>query len=486
MRRYAPQAAPDDPNVWTAMSGFYPTPRGTYRTADYVVTTANKTATSETDCNYAYCAKTLTGTRSYVLGDKIWEYSGATAGTLTDRTNSVTVGDNPMMAQYGNITICAMGTSAATVYSSGGNFSALATAPNAEFIVVQNNVVLLLNYNDGSNTYNDGWFASDVGDYTQWTPGASNDSANGRLLDTNGPITGAAVLGNYVYVFKSDSIYRGTYVGGTLKWRWELVYRGIGMNADFKHSICPAGNYIAFMGNGLDGATGSAKIYLFDGASPPICINQELFISEMGYKFYFDSVEASLYLVETQGIVGGVPCHAYNAESGLWGVSEDSYGISGKVAIPIMGESGAISEHIYGSSNAARSPVAWHNPSSGNLALQYVSPPASASGTVTSYVRSHRYGRADAKTFVRRVTPLLRKRTQISGQATGTVALEVRTFTERHDSTAATTTAVTESTQRDRFDFTKTDTYLDFKATFTNFDVEIDDLLVDQKVAGTD
>lgn len=486
MRRYAPQAAPDDPNVWTAMSGFYPTPRGTYRTADYVVTTANKTATSETDCNYAYCAKTLTGTRSYVLGDKIWEYSGATTGTLTDRTNSVTVGDNPMMAQYGNITICAMGTSAATVYSSGGNFSALSGAPNAEFIVVQNNVVLLFNYNDGVNTYNDGWYASDVGDYTQWTPGASNDSANGRLLDTNGAITGVAVLGNYVYVFKADSIYRGSYVGGTIKWRWELVYRGIGSNADFKYTVCPAGNYIAFMGNGLDSTTGSAKFYLFDGASAPICINQDVYVGEYDYRFYYDSVEASLYVIGNVGPVAKATCNVYNAESALWGVSEAVYGAGSKDARAIMGDSGAISEHIYGSSNAARSPVAWHNPSSGNLALQYANQPVSASGTVTSYVRSHRYGRPDAKTYVNRVTPLLRKRDQISGQATGTAALEVRTFTERHDSTAATTTAVTESTQRDRFDFTKTDTYLDFKVTFTNFDVEIDDLLVVSKPAGTD
>lgn len=485
MRRYAPLAAPDDPSVWTDLSGFFPTPRGTYRTADAVLTSAAKAATAETDCNYAYCAKTLTGTRSYVLGDKIWEYAGGTTGALTDRTGGVTVGDSPMMAQYGNITICAMGTAAATVTSSGGNFAALATAPNAEFVCVVNNVVLLLNYNDGVNTYNDGWFASDVGDYTQWTPAASNDSANGRLLDTNGPITGVCVLGNYVYAFKSDAIYRGSYIGGTFKWRWELVYRGIGMNADSKWSICPAGQYIAFMGEGFDSASGSAQIYLFDGASAPVCVNEELSLTEYQYRFYFDSIESALYLV-SQSPAAANPCHSYNTKSRLWGKSEASYGEAAKIAFPIMGESGAISAHIFTGSNSARAPVCWYLSSAENLKLQYPTNASSASATVASFVRSHRYGQQDGKTYADRVIPQLRKRTQVSGLAAGTAALEVRTFTERHDTTAATTTAVTESTMRKRFDFGKTDTYLDFKVTFTNFDIEIDDIQVDAKLAGTD
>jgi hypothetical protein len=390
-----------------------------------------------------------------------------------------------MMAQYGNITICAMGTAAATVTSSGANFAALATAPNAEFVVVVNNVVLLLNYNDGVNTYNDGWFASDVGDYTQWTPAASNDSANGRLLDTNGPITGVCVLGNYVYAFKSDAIYRGSYIGGTFKWRWELVYRGIGMNADQKWAICPAGQYIAFMGEGFDSASGSARIYLFDGASAPACINADVSISEFSYKFYYDSIESTLYLVNHSGVAIAA-CNSYNIESGLWGVSAAVYGEAAKPNVPIMGESGAISSHIFSGNNQARSPVCWYFSAAAELKMQYPNPVSSAASTTTCYVKSHRYGRPDGKTYADRLTPILRKRAQISGLAAGTAALEVKTYTERHDTTAATTTSVTESSQRKRFDFTKTDTYLDYKVTFTNFDIEIDDFLVDSKLAGKD
>jgi hypothetical protein len=425
-----------------------------------------------------------------VLGDKIWEYAGGTTGALTDRTGGVTVGDSPMMAQYGNITICAMGTAAATVTSSGGNFAALATAPNAEFVVVVNNVVLLLNYNDGVNTYNDGWFASDVGDYTNWTPGAANDSANGRLLDTNGPITGACVLGNYVYAFKSDAIYRGSYIGGTFKWRWELVYKGIGMNAGRKWAVCPAGQYIAFMGEGFDSASNSARIYLFDGASAPVCINSELIISNLDFRFYYDSIESTLYLVRNPASVVVLgQCWVYCVESGLWGVSEEVYGLTSNSAIVMMGESGAVSAHVFTGTNQARSPACWYLSSSENLKLQYPSTAASNASTTTCSVTSHRYGQPDAKTYVSRLIPLLRNRDQISGLATGTAALTVNTYTERHDSTPATTSAITESTQRKRFDFTKTDTYLEFKVTYTNLDVEIDDFLLPDKpvkLAGTD
>jgi hypothetical protein len=94
-----------------------------------------------------------------------------------------------------------MGASTATVKSTGGNFSALAGAPQAEIVLPVANALLYLN----TNTSTDGWAASDVGDYTNY---ATGEAASGRLIQTPGPITAGVSFGNYAIVFKGDAIYR--------------------------------------------------------------------------------------------------------------------------------------------------------------------------------------------------------------------------------------------------------------------------------------
>jgi hypothetical protein len=401
------------------------------------------------------------------------------------------IGTKPKMCQYGNITICAMGAAAGTptIYStSGGAFADLTDAPHGEIVLTHKNVVLIFNYYDGANTYNDGWWASDVGDYTVWTPSATVEAANGRFLATPGPVVGACVLGDHVYAFKADSIYRGTYIGYPFFWQWDLVHKGVGMNANAKNAIVSCGDVIAFEAEGFASDNGSAKIYLFDGVSAPFCINEELYLDEAAYRFYYDGEEGTIYIVNPSVVAAEQHfCYAYNKKSRLWGLSSKLYGVADTSApITVEGDSSAISSHFLGGNNQARSPVCWVFASEGNFKLQTSVTAASASAAMAPYVTSHRYGVMDKKTLWDRVIPLLRDRANISGLANPALSLTVKTYTERHDTTAASTTSVTEDTVRDRFYFAKTDTYAEFKLTFTNIDAEIDDILVREKPAGTD
>lgn len=491
MRRYATLAAPDDPGVWSDVSNMVPTVRGTYKTAPRK-TTANITATAAGGAFYAFCGATLSGTRSYVVTEtKIWEYSGGLAGTATDRTNAVTTGNNPQMAQYGNATICVMGAGAATVASTGGNFSAVADAPNGEYVVVCAGAVLILNTDANA----DEWAASDVGDYTTFTPAAGIEAANGRLLDTNGPITGAAVMGGQVYAFKKDAIYRGTYVGSPIFWRWELVVKGVGHDsrANFKNAVCSCGNFIAFLQSSVDG---KARIMLYDGVSQPVCINGDLdlnfdtaSVDATTVFMTYDHADRMLYVHSTNE-VGSTPSGSdlglfvYNLESQMWGKgTQYDSGAALLYFVQVVGETAAIYSHF---AAGVRSPIGWSTQTIAQpdrLLLYY--PVLASAATGSCYLQSSFYGRPDKKTTFRRVTPLLRSKTTSTG-GTPVVALEFKTFLERHDTTATATTSPTESTVRDRFDLMTVDCFGRAKVTFTDLDVEVDDFFVDQVPAGSE
>jgi hypothetical protein len=493
VKRYAPNAAPDDPDVWRDMSGLWPTRLGTYKTS-HSLEARTKTATGETAVRYAYCAKTLTGTRMYVVGAVgIWEASNASANssTLTDRTGGVTIGTNPIMTEYGNATIAAMGTSAATVVSTGGNFAALGgTPPNAEIVVTCRNAVLLFNYNDGVNTYNDGWWASDIGDHTAWTPATSNQAANGRLLDTNGPVVAAVVLDDVVYALKTDAIYRGMYVGRPLIWQWDCVVRGVGAVSGAKSAIVAAGNEMVFAASSANGVT-QTNIMRYDGVSPPRWIDHEINLPVIasgsnGADFLYDDSTQTLFVSYRLGR----RIYAYNTGTGAWGRTGNvvSNGL-GAVACAVNGEMTAIIAHFNSSSSA--SPHVFYRSAADTLTLQYPTGAGVPNGTLTTTITSHRYGRTDRKTSFSRVTPWLRSRTTAAGGGGAPAAsLSMKTFNERHASSssgAVSTLSISEATNRNRFDTLQagsTECFAEFTVTYTDLVVEIDDLLVESKDSG--
>lgn len=491
MRKWQDLAAPDDPNSWYAISNMWPTKRGTYEAAD--TSTSTEIATAATAAAiYAFAARTLSSSREYVVTPtKIFQYSG---GALTDRTGGVAI-SFPMMAQYGDATICAMGVGAATSSSTGGNFAALAGSPNGEIVVICRNAAVIFN----TNTSADGWAASDVGDYTNWSTG---ESASGRIVDSPGEIMAAAVLNNDIIVFKRSAIYRMTYVGGVVKWQVQLAWAGMGCypvitsNAKYQVAVCASGvafnGAIANLGTNAASAV-SLQIYLFDGSSRPVKLNP-LTTLPSGFTtttaggtqeaipvFFYDPVEDILCIANSQGAVY-CPFYYYSFQMQAWGSgggasaeSLDSFGVAFTTGCGVL-------QGDYYAQPATSSRPAFYIYGTTNAKLRRCVPSAPAA-TFTCSLQTSMRGRSDRKTNWSRCTPQLRRRTDLGS---GSVSLALTLFREREDTSAASSQTITESTQRKRFDFTGTDNFARFNVTWTNFDPEIDDFLIKEKDAGED
>lgn len=473
MRKWKDRAAEDDPTAWHDVSNMWPTRRGTYETCDSASTAGATAAAGETafGSTYAFAAAALSGTRAYVVGTKIWEYTG---GALTDRTGAVTVGSAPYMTQYGDVTLCAMGVGTATVSSTGGNFAALAGAPQAEILVAQSNAVVAFN----TNTAVDGWAASDVGDYTNWTTG---EAASGRIIQSPGPVVAAVAFGNDIIVFKPDAIYRMTYVGGVVKWSISLLWKGLGIDysslstTQSKYMAVACGTHIVFAGN-YDNPLGgpvNISIYQFDGAGEPRRLNPETTITGPVSKaaFCYDPIE-NRFIAQ---MVSSGRFVFYSFDMDAWGTGDTT-----QTGRAVIGEHGAVMS-AYGLNTSSLRP-SW-TPGTNTYTRKT---PIAPTATSVCYLESKKIGSPDVKTTFDRLTPKLRVRRDLGS---GTASLSMSLFREVEDTTATATRTITESTTRKRFDLlggAATDGYGRFKVTWTNLDVEVEDFPVKTSSAGVD
>ena len=465
MRRWQNLAAPDDPGSWYDVDGFLPSDKGTYG-SQYGHSSATSTATGAGTVLYAHVAEALSSTLTFVVAGKIFSYAD---GSSSDITNGVTIGSYPMMAQYGNVTICAMGAGAATVASiSAGNFSALAGAPNGEIVVIQSNCVLI--FNTSANV--DGWAASDVGDYTNWTTG---EAASGRLIATPGPITAAVAFGDSVIVFKSGSTYRMRYVGGAVKWVIELIHSTLGCGT----------NTNAYQDKYSAAASHGGVLFLTRGRQQPNPSQRN------GKDYYWLNGSGQFELVNPLtklGPTSGVPMIRYAAEDDafsicgqsaanamwFWSPVSRNWGASSVTGIP----SGGTQAFGNAGSNRGIQPVAFYK--SNNNELTRYTPSAGTATSQSIYLQTSMTGKPNRKTKFLRLIPILHARS-------ATVALSVDRYRELHDASPANTDAVTESTQRKRFDMALTDNFARFKVTFSGSpSVEVDDFLIDAADAGRD
>lgn len=472
MRKWQNLAAPDDPNSWYDVDGFWPTSRGTYETAD-AATVSALTATGCTDAIYAWRAKTTatSGAQPHYVIDStdIWQYDGASVTPLTKRTGGVSFAAAPrfQFAQYGSITLAVLGSTrygysgglggAATIKATSvtGNFSALAGAPQGETICIESNAVGIFN----TDAANDGWAFSDVGDYTNWTTG---EAASGRIFFPAGPIYAAVSLAGAIYAFKFGSIHRFRYVGGLVKWAVEKVWEGTGCSA--YGGACAGATGILFQGYSLsDAGNPTTPYYWYDGANPPIQTNP---LTEIpAGTIIYDPIK-NRFSVSASAAV-----YYFDPVTMAWGRSSAPYS-GAPYAIPVVGS-------YESSGGTSLTPTAWAKTATNTLSIW--SPLNAVAGT--SYLQTAMFGRTDRKTQFARATPLHRKRLSLG---TPSVALSLTTFREREDTGAQTTTAVTESPFRKRFDFNVTDNYAKFKFTYTDLDVEVDDVMVKSQDAGED
>lgn len=473
MRKWQDLAAPDDPNSWADVSNMWGTGRGTYETSDVYGSSANITATGEADASACWAFNGLSAVRAYYIGTSIWQLS-LSALTATDRTGGISIGTGNMMCQYGDITILTRGTSLSLASSSGGNFSALADSPSAKYVVVQSNCVLAFN----TSVSADGWAASDVGDYTNWSTG---EAASGRILENNGPITAAVAYGNDVYVFKADSIFRMSYVGGVVKWQIQKVVQGIGcydgMSVKLGSNNAVATNQgIFFCGqNRIPSPSNQYGWFLYDGASQPILLNP-LTTVNAGVPTYDPVWNRAAVWASTTNTVS---IRSFSFDDGMWG-NHSSITFNSGIPLPLRGDqSAAVTSGAIGQSSLR--PLFSTNGSG----IEYRVPVAPTAAAGSSYLQTTKMGSSAGKTTFKRLTPQLRRRTNYSS-GTPVAALGVEMFRERHDTTTASTQSVTESNQRKRFDFLAADNFGRFKVTFTDMDVEVDDFAIDAKSAGTD
>ena len=487
MRKWKTRAAKDDPGVWSDVVCMWPTRQGTYEVSDFYDGGTALTATGEGgtagDGVMAWAFSALSGTRAYVVADKIWEYA---SGTLTDRTNSLTYGSagDCMMCQYGNVTVMSRGTSASLAISTGGNFSALASSPQAKLVCVQSNALVAFNTNNNA----DEWVASDVGDYTNW---ATGEYATGRILDGTGAITAAIPFGNDIIVFKRDAIFRMTYVGGTVKWQIQKIVQGIGCQDTGRHA-CPAvscGDVIFFLGGYAD-YTSQEAYYLFDGVSTPrnVCADLELnsAIRVYGVPTY-DPIQRRVSVVDFNANDGG-QAYFYSLETDAWGKSATGPAISTERPLPVRGDYWAVADHYDKSSTlrpmfyvSAADEITRHFPVAPGGATASPTAPASP------YVISHFYGRTDRKTEWTRLYPLLRRKTDAS-TGTPSTTCAVNYYRELYATSAdviVSKTGVIDTT-RYRFNFNGTDNFVQFAITFKDVDVEIDDIFVESRDAGAE
>ena len=182
------------------------------------------------------------------------------AGVVTDRSKGAvdySACTNWTMTAAGNAIIAANGVDKLQV-STGGAFADMAGGEptGAQCLAANLGFILAGNMGDGTNA--DAWGCSALGNYASWTPSLATQAANGRLLDTPGPIRAMVSLRDAVIAYKDDSIYVGNYIGDTVNgviWGWQVISDKIGCSSP--HGVAVLNNVHYFLHK-----TG---VYAFDG-----------------------------------------------------------------------------------------------------------------------------------------------------------------------------------------------------------------------------
>lgn len=164
------------------------------------------------------------------------------------------------MCQFGDVTVAANGADAIQyAIGSGSDFTDISGAPSAAIVTtVSPGFVMAFDTDDGVDELHDGWWCSALRDYSDWTPSATTQAANGRLLDSPGSINAGLALGDGVAAYKQRSIYYGQYVGGDIIWAWSRVAGNAGCVG--KNAVVDAGGVHYFVG--VD------NLWMYDGSQP--------------------------------------------------------------------------------------------------------------------------------------------------------------------------------------------------------------------------
>ena len=501
MRKYQDLAAQDDAGSWHAVSGMWPTLRGTYETADISVGSAvTGPGLTIAACYALACGRDPTSgvTNEYVAildntSMKVYSWDGT---TLTQRASyaGITLRGFLSMARFNNsVTLCAAGVAgqkiqAAATFAS--NFADIASAPTLkDILVIQSNVALAF-YHGNSN-----WHTSDVGDYTNWS---TLEASNGTI-PFGGTVNAAVAYGNDVYVFKAGSIWRMTYVSvGTIKWQVQLAWKGTGVPRDpFVSPTQPSQDWAVATNRGIAYYGGNGYVYLFDGSSAPRVLNPltTIPIEAIGGVFTYDASQDMLCIAPSAGssstgtaFTPGASStftslyYYYSFQDDAWGVGVGSDAelqtTAGSIAV-----SGVMRGNYYDRVYTSSKPVFWVATDALSGVIRRCAPTDPTSATVC-YLQSKKIGDSKLKTAFDRMIVKGRRRTDLGS---GSASLSMELFRELEDTSAQSTRTVSEATGRKRFELdagANVDCFGRFKVTWTGLDVEVDDFDVVTKPAG--
>ena len=262
---HAPDLPRTNPDGWRIYNA-WPMPGGIGARIKHVLATASASVTAAP--NGGFEAVSSTGSKKYFVGipQKIYEWDGAITSpvTFTDRsgtTYSASTATTWSFAQFGDLTF-AVNLNNKLQYASAGAFAdAASVAPKADIIIAPGPstlpFIMLLNYDDGTNVYRDGWFASPTPNAT-WSAAVAAQIVNGRLLVPTGDITCAAAFRDGAVAFKKNSIFLAEYGDPDAIWTWRTVARAAGCVG--KNAACSAEDVLYFVG--------PRGFYVFDGSYP--------------------------------------------------------------------------------------------------------------------------------------------------------------------------------------------------------------------------
>lgn len=254
---FAPDLDPETPGVLTDCNAIVPTTQG-LSAANSRVDVGLPALGS--DVTSAFSAALLDGSKRIFVAETAAIQEAGT-GSYTDRSRvGGYSGTNRMRwAVFGNNVLATNRAEVIGQAATGAAFFDIADAPLALIIVPASGFVMALNVSDSQyGDAPDGWHCSALRDQTNWTASAASQSAYGRLLDSPGPITAGAALGDTVVAYKANSMYLGRYVGPPLVWDWTAVPGEIGTVAN--ESIVTVGARQFFVG--------PSDFYSFDGTVP--------------------------------------------------------------------------------------------------------------------------------------------------------------------------------------------------------------------------
>ena len=228
-------------------------------------------ATNTVSLGGAVVFQTNNTQRTFVgTATKQYEFN-ATGSSITDRSGmaySASTTDTWSYTQFGDVTLTINKNDFLQQINAGGAFAAvgIAPTPKAAIIVtcgpVSAPVCMVFDYDDGTNNYRDGWFASGLNNplnVTGWTTG-TNQCANGRLLDDiPGPVTAAIAYRDEVVAFKRTGMYIGNYTGDvTNPWNWRRLSHDIGCIG--KNCVVQADDVIYWADD--------SGLWMYDGSYP--------------------------------------------------------------------------------------------------------------------------------------------------------------------------------------------------------------------------